>query len=130
MDLDGTTSSILSSALREANVNRNEDVRLRCRAAKKYEDAADSEAACAALGDLWQGIGQRPRIDDLDEALQGEVLLHAGANSSWIGHTRQIEGVQEVSKDLIFESLRIFERLALTDRLADAQIQLAVCYWR
>src|ERR1700682_656762 len=130
MDLDGTTSSILSSTIREANVNRNEDVRLRCLAAKKHEDAGDSEAAYAALGDLWQGIGQRPRIDDLDEAIQAEVLLHAGAISSWIGHTRQVEGVQEVSKDLVFESARIFERLGLADRLAEAQIQLAVCYWR
>ena len=130
MDLEGTASLALTPTISESDVSPNEEVRPRCLAAKKLEDAGDYEAARAALGDLWQGLGQRPRVDGLNEATQAEVLLHAGTISGGIGHTRQIEGVQEVAKDLIFESVRTFERLALTNRLVDAQIQLAICYWR
>lgn len=130
MNLEGTASITLTPTIPEPGISRNEEVLLRCQIAKKLEDSGAYEAARSALGDLWQGLGQRPGVEGLDEATQAEVLLHAGTISGGIGHTRQIEGVQEVAKDLIFESVRMFERLVLTDRLIDAQIQLAICYWR
>lgn len=130
MNLEGTASSALTPTIPESDISRNEEILLRCLSAKKLEDAGDYENAHSALGDLWKGVAQRPLVDGLDEATQAEVLLHAGTISGWIGHTRQIEGAQEVAKDLIFESVRTFERLALTERLVDAQIQLAICYWR
>jgi tetratricopeptide (TPR) repeat protein len=130
MDLEVTAPSILSSTVSEQGVSRNEAVRLRCRAAKKLEDAGDYEGASAALGDVWVGLGQRPKLDGLDEPTQAEVLLHAGTISAWVGHTRQVEGVQEVAKDLLFESGRTFERHNMIERLVDAQIQLGLCYWR
>ena len=130
MDLEVTAPSILSSTVSEQGVSRSEAVRLRCRAAKKLEDAGDYESASAALGDVWVGLGQRPELDGLDEPTQAEVLLHAGTISAWVGHTRQVEGVQEVAKDLIFESARTFERHNMIERMVDAQIQLGLCYWR
>ena len=130
MDLKGTPSSTLTSTNHESSVTRNEEVRLRCQSAKKLESEGNYEGARDALGDLWEGLDQRPRVDDLDEATQAEVILHAGTIAGWLGRTRQLEGVQEAAKDLIFESVRAFERLALPDKLVDAQIQLALCYWR
>src|SRR4029434_7116803 len=83
------------------------------------------------LGELWQGVGVRPRVDELrDELVVGEVLLRVGALSGWIGSSEQIQGAQERAKDLLSESMRIFERLGDTGRVADARTELAYCYWR
>ena len=130
MNLEEIVSSAKPPTIPQADVNRNEEVRLRCLAAKKLEDAVEYDEAREVLGDLWQGLGQRPRVDGLDETMQAEVLLHAGTISSGIGHYRQIEGVQEVAKDLVSESARMFELLGITERLVDAEIQVALCYWR
>ncbi len=58
------------------------------------------------------------------------MLLRAGALSGWIGSAQQIWGAQEAAKDLISESATIFERLGLEEKVAEARIDLAICYWR
>jgi tetratricopeptide (TPR) repeat protein len=66
----------------------------------------------------------------LSEATQAELLLRAGTLSGWIGSARQMEGAQEFAKDLISESARRFDLLGLEEKVADARVDLAVCYWR
>ena len=120
----------ISSAPNEAAASRDEEVLNLCLAAKRYEEAGDYETARLALGDLWQRVGEKPRTDDLGDLAQAELLLRAGALSGRIGSANQIEGAQEIAKDLISHSLRIFEELGLTEKVAEAQIDLAICYWR
>ncbi len=103
---------------------------LRCQYAKNLAEASNYEAAREALGELWQGLGERPRLDGLDQATRAEVLLRTGNLSGWLGSVSQVEGVQERAKDLISESARIFESLNQTEKFAEAQIDLATCYWR
>ncbi|MGH9970479.1 MAG: hypothetical protein ACREBG_22185 [Pyrinomonadaceae bacterium] len=79
---------------------------------------------------LWQRVGERPTLEGLDEQTQGEVLLRAGALTGWIGSTRQIEAAQETAKNLITESIAIFESLKRSEKVFEAQIELAYCYWR
>jgi tetratricopeptide (TPR) repeat protein len=99
--------------------------------AKRLEEAGDYEAAREALGELWQGVGMRPSLEGLrDESLVGEVLLRVGALSGWIGSSEQIRGAQEAAKDLLSESVALFERLGDTGRAAEGQTELAYCYWR
>lgn len=103
---------------------------IRCRLAKTFEESGDYEAARNALSHLWQRVGERPRLEGLNEWTRAEVLLRAGALSGWIGSARQIEGAQAVAKDLISESMAGFERLDDTEKAAEAYIDLAICYWR
>jgi hypothetical protein len=88
----------------------NERARLRCELAKKLEKAGNYDAAQEALGELWQRIGEHP-------ADCRTRSLHAGrsAFACWrafqaIGSTRQLKDAQERAKDLISESITIFER--------------------
>ena len=53
-----------------------------------------------------------------------------GSLTGWLGSTRQIEGAQQAAKDLISESVRIFESLHNVKKAAEAQIEIAVCYKR
>jgi tetratricopeptide (TPR) repeat protein len=107
-----------------------QDAGAKCRAAKALASAGDYEAAREALGGLWGGIGERPRIEDLPEKDQAEVLLRAGALSGWLGSSSQVPGAQGFAKDLISESIRAFEELEDQEKIAEAQSDLALCYWR
>lgn len=103
---------------------------LRCEYAKKLEEAGSYDAAQDVLGELWQRIGERPQTGGLDERTTGELLLRVGVLSGWIGSTRQIAGAQERAKNLITESITIFETLQDTVKVAEALIDLGYCYWR
>lgn len=121
--------TILIQAENPASID-DESALLRCQHAKNLAEASNYEAAREALGDLWQGLGERPRIDGLDQTTSAEVLLRTGNLSGWIGSVSQVEGAQERAKDLISESARIFESLNQMEKFAEAQIDLATCYWR
>jgi tetratricopeptide (TPR) repeat protein len=101
-----------------------------CAEARALESAGDYEAAKLALGGIWGGIGERPITASLQQAVKAEILLRAGALSGWLGSARQIGGAQEFAKDLISESIGLFETLGNQEKLAEAQTDLAICYWR
>src|SRR5687768_9804800 len=93
----------------DPTLNRIDRTRLRCQLAKELEDSGNYEGARSALGELWHRVGDRPKIHELDAQTAAEVLLRAGALSGWIGSASQLEGAQEIAKDLISESAAIFE---------------------
>jgi tetratricopeptide (TPR) repeat protein len=108
----------------------NAGVAQRCAAAKKLMSAGNYEGAREALGELWRGVGNRPEIQGLPPTEQAEVLLRAGALSGWLGSSSQAPGAQGFAKDVISESLRAFETLGDQEKIAEAQSDLALCYWR
>jgi CheY-like chemotaxis protein len=108
----------------------NERTQLCCQLAKQLEEVGNYEGACEALGVLWQGVGGRPMLEGLDEQTTAEVLLRAGVLTGWLGSAKQVEGAQEAAKNLISESLTIFETLQSLEKVAEAQSDLAYCYWR
>lgn len=102
----------------------------RCSVAADLIHAGQFEGAREALEDLWQGIGERPSLQGLAETTAAEVLLQCGALTGCLGASKQAEGAQDAAKDLIGEALRIFESHSLQARAAEAEYELAVCYWR
>ena len=82
------------------------------------------------MGELWYEVGKSPDLAGLDHRAMADVLLRAGALTGSIGSAKQIEGAQEIAKNLISEGARQFESLGLRSKTAEAQIDLAVCYWR
>lgn len=103
---------------------------LRCALAKQLEEAGNYEAARAAMSELWQRIGERPLMEGLSDLAAAEVLLRAGVLTGWLGSAHQVERSQEIAKDFISESASIFERRNEAEKLAEARIELAYCYWR
>ena len=112
------------------SLNADERVSLRCRLAKHHEAAGDYEAAREALAEFWQGVGSRPMLEGLDDESRAHVLLRVGALTGWIGSAEQIEGSQEMAKDLISESARTFKKLGRRSKVGEAHSDLALCYWR
>lgn len=101
-----------------------------CARAKELEEAGEFEEARQAISEFWNKVGERPRVDGLDEVAQAEVILRAGALTGWIGSAGQLTGAQEIAKDLISESAEAFEKCGLIERVVEARIDLAICYWR
>lgn len=116
--------------INDPNLSRSERAQLRCQLARQLELGWHFEAARDAMGDLWQRVGERPELEGVDQATSAEVLLRAGSLTGWIGSSRQIEGSQETARNLITESITIFEELNRPTKRSEAQIDLAYCYWR
>ncbi len=101
-----------------------------CDLAMQLEKAGEYEVACEALSEFWPKRDRPLNLNDLDEATRAEVLLRVGALAGWLGGTDQTEGSQETAKNLITRSIDLFQRLGLSERVAEARGDLALCYWR
>ena len=58
------------------------------------------------------------------------MLLRAGVLTGYVGSKNQITDAQETAKDLITESHAIFELRRARKKIAEAQTELALIYWR
>src|SRR5205809_1381512 len=120
------------TALREKTRGLSAPERARhcCDLARQLEKAGEYGVACEALSEFWPKRDGLLKLNDLDEATRAEVLLRVGALGGWLGSTDQTEGTQETAKDLITQSIDLFQHLGLSERVAEARGDLALCYWR
>lgn len=103
---------------------------LLCAQATELEEIGKYEDARERLSEFWLRIGDPPRLDGLSELARAEVLLRVGTLTGWSGSARQVPGAQEIAKDLISQSSAIFEKLELVEKVAEAHVDLGICYWR
>lgn len=100
------------SLLREL-VNPNLSVggraELCCELARDFENRGEYEEAREVLSVFWPRIGEHPKVEGLEQRFAAEVLLRAGVLTGIIGSSRQIENAQHTAKDLITESLTVFQ---------------------
>lgn len=101
-----------------------------CEIARELENKGEYEDASKTLSGYWQHIGEHPEVAELEPRVAAEVLLRAGVLTGFIGSRSQIADAQEKAKDLISESLSIFQSLRHPKKIAEAQTELALCYWR
>lgn len=120
----------LLNQIASPDLSLNERAELRCQLAKQLQESGDYEAARDAMGELWQPVGEQRRLEDLNPRIRAEVLLRSGSITTNIGSSTPIPGTQEIAKNLLSESLTIFEALRDQEKMAEAQIEIAVCYWR
>jgi tetratricopeptide (TPR) repeat protein len=131
--LKGLSSmTLLSSLLHQletTTLSCDQRAELRCQLAKGYEDTGDYEEARQVMSELWQHLGDRPKVEGLAQSTAAEVLLRVGVLTGWIGSKQQIPDAQETAKDFISESISTFESFSEI-KVAEAQTELALCYWR
>jgi len=121
------------SLLRELvnpNLSAGSRAKLCCELARDFENRGEYEEAAEVLSAFWPRIGERPNLEGLERGIAAELLLRAGVLTGVISSSRQITDAQETAKNLISESLTLFESLRYRNKAAEAQIELALCYWR
>ena len=123
-------TKLMSRQTDDPGLSQAGSARRRCRLAKEFEEAGDYAAAVEALGELWPPAGQAPSVAHLDEATRAEVLLRVGALTGFVGSARRRAGAQEAAKDLISAAITLFARAQMPAKVAEAQADLAYCYWR
>lgn len=100
-----------------------------CHLAKELEKAGEYEAASEALGDFWPDRTASPTVEGLDRQAAADVFLRVGTLIGWLGGATQSQR-QESAKDFITRSIEIFTELGEGEKVAEAQSDLALCYWR
>jgi tetratricopeptide (TPR) repeat protein len=114
-----------------SHLTLNEQADLRCRTALELKDRNEYDAAREAMFPLWNGsIGSRPNTKGLSDAVAAEVLLTTGILTGWLGSRSEIKKADDYARDLITESITLFEALHDSRKVAEARTELAWCYWR
>jgi tetratricopeptide (TPR) repeat protein len=119
-----------SPKLDNAHLDKNEEAELRCRSAFNLKDRGEYKAACDAMFPLWNGIGSRPDTRGLREDLVPRLLLCAGVLTGWLGGKDENRNADDYARDLITESITLFEALDDSRKVAEARAELGHCYWR
>ena len=125
--------TLRASLLRELdnpNLSVSSRAELCCELASEYENKGEYDKARKVLGDYWRRIGERAKLKGLEANTAGEVLLRVGVLTGAIGSKQQILEAQETAKNLISQSLTIFQASNYRKKIAEAQTELALCYWR
>lgn len=104
------------------------DVERICASVGELIYAGKFDKALEEIDDLWPGIGARRDLE-FSPSANAELLLQCGTLTSWLGSAKQID-VQEKAKNLITEALEIFQKLKNRIKVAEAQYELGLCYWR
>jgi DNA-binding NtrC family response regulator len=125
-----TLAETLLRQINNPKLSLDERALLRCRLAEELEYRGQYEAARNALGEWWQGVGQHPTIQGVTDLTVAEILLRLGTLSGWLGSANQVAESQEEAKDLISESIALFEQLGEQNKANAARSEIALCYWR
>jgi tetratricopeptide (TPR) repeat protein len=125
-----TLRASLLRELKSPNLSADRRAVLCCELAKEFEYKGEYEEARKVLSGLWRGIGERPKTKGLEPRNAAEVILRAGVLTGLIGSKYQITDAHETAKNLITESLARFEAFPYPKKIAEAQTELALCYWR
>jgi tetratricopeptide (TPR) repeat protein len=121
---------ITSSKLHTSHLTANDEALFRCRRALELKDKGSYEGAREAMGHLWTRVGESPETGGLYPSVVAEVLLCVGILTRWIGSKNQIKESHFLARDLISESITLFESAGDVKNVAAARAELAYCYWR
>ena len=103
---------------------------LLCERALELKERGEFDAAREVMRPLWPQLGQRPNTEGLNQLATAEVLFVAGILTSWIGGQNQIKEADEWARDLLTESMRIFETETDARKVAEVRTEIAYCYRR
>lgn len=120
-----------SPKLDTAHLSASAEALLRCQTALDLRDRSEYDAAREVMAPIWSGvIGSRPNTEGLHDTVVPEVLLTTGILTGWLGSRNEIQDADDYARDLITESITLFEALGDSKKVAEARTELAVCYWR
>ena len=124
------TAQLTTLRTRADGMSRGERARLSCDWAKQMEKAGEYEVAAEALAEFWPNRSEAPMVDDLELAIRARVMLRIGNLIGFLGASREVPGSQERAKDLITQSMELFESAGDDVAVAESRGDLALCYWR
>src|ERR1041384_265706 len=123
-------SNEVLAKLDTSHLPANARASLLCERAFELKERGEFDAAREVMRPLWPQLGQRPNTEGLNQVATAEVLFVAGILTSWIGGQNQIKEADEWARDLLTESMRIFETETDARKVAEVRTEIAYCYRR
>jgi len=108
----------------------NEAALLKCERALELKDRGDYDGAQRAMRPFWRRLGEPLLTEGLHPSVVAEVSLVVGILTGWVGSRSEIQGAQEVAKNLLTESIAYYESVGDMKKIASVRAELAYCYWR
>ena len=108
---------------------QNEQVQVSCSIAREQIDAGNYDAAYVVLQAWWR-YGEWPKLDGLEERSCADLLFTAGELAGCLASAKQLPRGQKDGEALLNGSIAIFNQLSSPTRVAEARIELALCYYR
>jgi len=94
------------------------------------EKLGEYDAAAESLEEFWPDRNSPPILDNLDRETKATVLLRVGNLIQFLGSASQTAGSPERAKNLITQSIEMFDADGNNLRAAEGRGDLALCYWR
>ncbi len=107
----------------------SERVQVLCTVAREQTDSGNYDAACDVLRPWWVW-GKWPVLAGLRPESSADLLLTTGALAGSVASSRQIPQGQKHGEALLNGAIALFETIGAKGRVAEAQIELALCYYR
>lgn len=97
--------------------------------ARDAELCRDIEESARIFSLFWQDIETDPDVSEFETVVQAELLRLCGFFLSWLGRSQSKANYQLRGKDLLTRAIEIFEELEQFNKMAEARVMLALCYW-
>jgi tetratricopeptide (TPR) repeat protein len=121
---------IASAKLDTAHLPANDRALRLCSQALELKDRGNYGGAREVMRPIWPEFGKRPHTTGLTQDVTAEVLLCTGVLTSWVGSQNQVRKANDWARDLLNESIRIYEEVGDLRKVAQARTEIAYCYWR
>lgn len=99
---------------------------LQCERALELKDRGDYDGSREVLRPFWKEFGKRPDTEGLNETMTAELLLCVGILTGWIGSRNEIKEADGWAKDLLSESIGLYETLGDFKKVAQGQTELPI----
>lgn len=97
--------------------------------ARNIELCGDLNSLRKVLQTIWN-IEETPNFNDYEELIKAELLRLCGIFLSYYGkYSLNRKNYQVRGKDLLISAVEIFDENKISERAAEAKINLAFCYW-
>lgn len=96
---------------------------------KISEQTGDFGIAIKAFKEIWEDLSIDPNFSEFPLPEQAELFHISGSFLSTYGKVKNFKNYQERGKNLLFKAIEIFEKIGDSERIADAEGALAICYF-
>ncbi|MEP6847234.1 MAG: tetratricopeptide repeat protein [Acidobacteriota bacterium] len=97
--------------------------------AQNAELCRNLELSQSIFAPIWSDIDHDPEFTHFDPSIRASLFRLCGFFLSFYGHSKGRIDFQLRGKDLLTQAIGLFDEEGLTERSAESQVMLAVCYW-
>lgn len=95
-----------------------------------YEFMRQVDKGFECLRPVWSSMEAEPIISGYSKPVQAEILLRCGAWLSYHGVYKAVHEDQERARGWLTESVRLFNEAQISDKVVEAESELAITYFR